>query len=241
VEVETKMRVPTGIKGFDELIEGGLVPNSIVILNGAAGSGKTLFCGQFLYIGVTKYKEPGIYITLEQLAEDIRSDIKSTFGWDFDPLIKKKKIIFWPLRVKRVYHPIEKKEMLSIKLSQIIKKIIELIEKINAKRLVIDSISIIDMMFRDKFLVRSELVALFDELKKRGVTCILTAEIPESDRGARSEFIDFMGDMVINLERTYVGKEFQRTLSIVKMRRSKHSNYIHPFLITKNGIEVKKV
>lgn len=232
-------RVATGVKGFDELIGGGLIPSSVVIVDGKPGAGKTLFCSQFLYTGAVKYKEPGVYITLEQRAEDIKQDVKGTFGWDLDELEKKKLLVFWPLRIKRVFHPIEKKKVLTMSMPELAKKVMEIIDSIKAKRLVIDSISIIDMMFEDKFQVRSELVALFDGFKDREVTSLLTAEIPES--GERSDFIDFIGDMVIKLDTMYVREEFQRTLTIKKMRRSKHSNFIHPFIITPGGIEVKKI
>jgi len=232
-------RVPTGVKGFDELIGGGLVPTSVAIIGGRPGSGKTLFCSQFLYTGATKYKEPGIYITLEQRGDDIKQDVMGTFGWDLDDLEKKKLILFWPLRIKKVFHPLEKKKVLTISMLELSKKIMELVDSIKAKRVVIDSVSIIDMMFEDKFQVRSELVALFDGFKDRGITALLTTEIPE--QGERSEFIDFLGDMVIKLDTMYLRDEFRRTLTVSKMRRSEHSHFIHPFEITKNGIEVMKL
>lgn len=232
-------RVPTGIKGFDELIGGGLVSSSVAIVGGKPGVGKTLFCSQFLYTGAAKYKEAGVYITLEERAEDIKRDVNETFGWDLDDLEKKKLLLFWPLRIKRVFNPLEKKKVLSVSMPELAKNVMENIDKMKAKRLVIDSISIIDMMFEDKFQVRSELVALFDGFKEKGVTVLLTSEIPES--GERSEFIDFVGDMVIRLDSMYVRDEFRRTLTVSKMRRSEHSHFIHPYEITKNGIEVTKL
>jgi KaiC/GvpD/RAD55 family RecA-like ATPase len=122
----------------------------------------------------------------------------------------------------------------------IAKKIVGAVKSIRAERLVIDSISILNMMFEDKFMIRSELISLLDELKGNGVTTLLTAEIP-GDYGSRAEFIEFVGDAVIKLDAQFIGKEFQRTITIKKMRRSKHSTHIHPFRITKNGIEVLKV
>ncbi|MBI2084724.1 MAG: hypothetical protein HYT70_03900 [Candidatus Aenigmarchaeota archaeon] len=232
-------RVPTGIKGFDDMVEGGLVPSSVTIIGGHPGTGKTLFCSQFLYTGAAKYKEPGVYITLEQRAEDIKYDVKDTLGWDLEELEKKKMLTFWPLRIKRVFHPLEKKKVLTMSMPELSKKVIEMIDSTKAKRLVIDSVSIIDMMFEDKFQIRSELVALFDGFKDRGVTSLLTAEIPE--KGERSEFIDFVGDMVIKLDTMYVRDEFRRIMTVTKMRRSEHSHFIHPYKITKNGIEVTKL
>ena len=98
------------------------------------------------------------------------------------------------------------------------------------------------MMFEDKFMIRSELSVLIDALKERNVTSIFVAEIPEKEVGlSRSEFIEFVADAVIKLDFLYLAKEYQRTLTIRKMRRSKHSTLIHPFIITPEGIEVLKV
>lgn len=235
-------RVPTGIKGFDELIGGGFIPCSSVMVGGRAGAGKTLFCGQFLYTGALKHKEPGVYVTLEERVEDLKKDIKETFGWDLDGLEKKKLIVWLPLRVRRVFHPVEKKEVLTMGFYKIIQEIIKAVKSAKAKRVVIDPVSMIEMMFKDKYMIRSELVTLLDSLKEEGVTTLLVAEIPESEFAfTRSEFIEFMADAVIKLDVVYLAKEYQRTITVKKMRRSKHSNLIHPFVIERDGIKVLKV
>jgi len=235
-------RVPTGIEGFDELIGGGFVPSSAIMVGGGAGAGKTLFCGQFLYTGASKYREPGIYVTLEERVEDLKKDIKQTFGWDLNGLERQGLIVWLPLRIRRVFHPVEKKEVLTMGFYQIIQNIIKAVETSKAKRVIIDPVSMIEMMFKDKYMIRSELVTLLDSLKERGVTTLLVAEIPESEfTTTRSEFIEFMADAVIKLDVVYLAKEYQRTITVKKMRRSKHSTLIHPFVIEKNGIKVLKI
>jgi len=236
------LRIPTGIKGFDEIIGGGFIPSSVVMVGGKAGTGKTLFSSQFLYTGATQYNEPGVYVTLEERVEDIKQDVLDTFGWDLSELESKGLLLFLPLRVRRVWHPVEKRIVLSMSLYQITQSIVETVDRIKAKRLVIDPISAIEMMFEDKFMIRSELSVLIDALKERNVTSIFIAEIPEKEVGlSRSEFIEFIADAVIKLDFLYLAKEYQRTLTIRKMRRSKHSTLIHPFIITPEGIEVLKV
>ena len=74
-------RTATGIKGFDNLIEGGIPEARSVLVSGACGTGKTIFCMQFLYNGAMKYKEPGIYVTLDERPDLIRQDMLR-FGWD---------------------------------------------------------------------------------------------------------------------------------------------------------------
>ncbi|MFH1442772.1 MAG: ATPase domain-containing protein, partial [Candidatus Micrarchaeota archaeon] len=59
-------RVPTGIPGLDELIEGGFEKGSVILVVGDTGTGKSTFAMQYLYNGATKYKEPGVYLTFEE-------------------------------------------------------------------------------------------------------------------------------------------------------------------------------
>ena len=74
------MRLATGIPGFDELIEGRFPKGRTIILTGPAGSGKTTFGIQFLYIGITLFGENGLFITLEEEVSDIISDM-GRYDW----------------------------------------------------------------------------------------------------------------------------------------------------------------
>ena len=67
-------RIKTGVPGFDKLIEGGLIQNSVNLLSGGTGTGKTIFCLQFLYSGAKESNEKGIYISFEESSEDLKSD-----------------------------------------------------------------------------------------------------------------------------------------------------------------------
>ena len=80
-------RIPSGIPGFDPLIEGWFLENSVNLVTGETGTGKTTFCSQFLWNGLQK-GETGLYITLEERPEDIKADA-AMFGWDFDGFEKK--------------------------------------------------------------------------------------------------------------------------------------------------------
>src|SRR3989344_4008084 len=62
----TAKRIPVGIAKLDPLIRGGVIKNSINLVACGAGTGKTIFALQFLINGITKYDEPGIYITFEE-------------------------------------------------------------------------------------------------------------------------------------------------------------------------------
>ena len=68
-------RIKTGVPGFDGLIEGGIPKGRSVLVSGATGTGKTIFCMQYLYNGAKQFKEPGIYVTLDERPNLIREDV----------------------------------------------------------------------------------------------------------------------------------------------------------------------
>jgi KaiC/GvpD/RAD55 family RecA-like ATPase len=90
-ELSPIQRVPTGIPGFDELCSGGILRNRSYLLSGTAGAGKTIFGLQYLYNGITKYGENGIYIATEERPEQVRENVKQ-FGWDFEALEEEGKL-----------------------------------------------------------------------------------------------------------------------------------------------------
>src|SRR3989339_602708 len=87
----TDERTLTGIPGLDSLIGGGIPRGNLVVLSGDPGSGKTVFCWQFLYEGITKYNENAVYVSLEETEETILEGAEK-FGWDLKELIDKKKM-----------------------------------------------------------------------------------------------------------------------------------------------------
>lgn len=89
--------VKTGIPGFDSTLSMGLKRNSSVVVSGPPGSGKTIFGLQFIYSGAKEFDEPGVFISLSQSTDEIKSDCKS-FGWDIEDLISKEKILMIDLR-----------------------------------------------------------------------------------------------------------------------------------------------
>lgn len=88
----SNIRVPTGIPGFDELCEGGLTRDRSYLISGSAGTGKTIFGLQFLYNGITRYGENGIYITTQERPDQVKENIKS-FGWDFEAFENEGKLV----------------------------------------------------------------------------------------------------------------------------------------------------
>ena len=237
-------RVNSGIMGLDEKMQGGFVKGSVSLVTGKTGTGKTAFCSSFLYDGAKK-NEPGVYVTTEEPEDDIKNDINSMFSWNIEELEKKNLIKFLVLEPVVPVNFDKDEEMgriLKIYVYDLYSKIEEIVKKTNAKRVVIDSATIIEMFIKDEYLRRVAIMKLINDLKKLGVTTIVTGTVPEgTDLLSISGIIEFFVDAVIKLEFLPIAEEFKRTLTIRKMRRTDHSIYIHPFEITKNGLKVIEI
>lgn len=224
-------RIPTGIKGLDELIEGGFVKNSVILLAGQTGTGKTIFACQFLLEGLRK-GENCYYATLEQSPEEIIKDV-SRFSWgkEFEEYYKigKLKIIYYP----------------TTSVKELTQQIISEISKLGSKRFVLDNLSIAMMGWKETAMeigkVRVDIFNFIKSLKNLNVTSILISEIPEEKTRSISRFgfEEFICDAVIILNYLEFGTGTSvRSLLIRKMRRTKHATDIFPFEIGDNGIVI---
>ena len=137
---------------------------------------------------------------------------------------------------------IDPSKLIKIYINSLLEKIDIAKRELNVKRVVIDSVSMIEQFLKDIYLARVGLSLLIDKLKSYEITTILTGTIEEgSEKLSGSGIVEFLVDAVIKLDFVPVSEEFQRTLTIRKMRRTNHSTYIHPFKITSEGIKVLKL
>ena len=216
-------RVETGVTGLDKIINGGFIPGSAVLLTGGAGTGKTIFSGQFLFHGLKK-GENGVYITFEETPDEIKEDFLE-FGWDLAPFEKKGNVI------------IEYKDPFEI--ADISSVLVDEISRLKAKRVVIDSASIFGMFLKDEHDIRKRLYKLIQLIKSTGATTILTSEIPEgSDRLSRFGVEEFVVDGVIVLRYVPMGKMTQRTIEVRKMRKTNINEGTYGFEFGKNGVKI---
>ncbi len=242
--MEKIKRISSGIIGFDDKIEGGYVEGTVNFITGKAGTGKTAFCASFLYAGA-KNNEKGLYITTEEREEDIRNDIRAMFDWDIDELEKKGLIKIISIRPDLPMKTTSEEGMakvVKLYMYNLLSRIENEVKKMKAKRLVVDSVSLVEIFIKDEYLRKIALMKLIDKLKELNVTSILTGTIPE-DSGALSisGFIEFLTDSIIKLDFVPIAEEFRRTVTIRKMRRTNHSVLIHPFEITKRGIKILEI
>ncbi len=232
-------KVKTFIEGLDDLMEGGFVPNSTILLAGKTGTGKSSFCMSYLYNGI-KNGEPGIYVSTEESREAIKTDANSVFGWDLDEQEKNKTLKILTIKPEFPSQTsMDESKILKIYVYDLVDQIEELVKEVGAKRVVVDSMSVLELFIKDRFLGRIAMNYFVESLKERGVTAILTVTIPENENVLSNlGIIEYLVDGIIKLEYVPVTEEFKRTLTVRKMRRVNHSTYIHPFEITGEGIKI---
>ncbi|MBI4020968.1 MAG: AAA family ATPase [Candidatus Aenigmarchaeota archaeon] len=237
-------RIPTGVTGLDSKMQGGFFPGSVNLITGRTGTGKSTFCSSFLYAGALK-KEPGLYITTEEREQDIKGDIQAMFGWDLEKLEKQKLLKF--ISLKPVF-PGKKlslddiNRLIKLYVFDVSEQLDQGIKAVKARRVVIDSVSIIEMFIKDEYLSRTVLMHIVEKLKSLGVTSLFTGTVPETSEGlSGGGIIEYLVDGVIKLDFVPVAEEFKRTLTIRKMRRTDHSVMIHPFDIAKTGLKVIEI
>ncbi len=210
------LRVATGIAGFDDLIQGGIPENSFTLVSGGTGTGKSIFAINFLAHGAMQ-GEPGVYVSLEEGYKENKMQM-NLFNWEIDRLQKEGKLV---ILQPKIYN-----------FEKLMESIQDAIDSVGAKRLVLDSISVLEMYFEDQFKTRRNILDLARSLKEMGVTTIGISETTDEIGGmSRNGVEEFLSDSVVILYLTRKGNSFSRAISIRKMRGTEHSLRIHPFEI----------
>jgi len=235
----TYSKVKTGIPGLDSIISGGMKRGRSVTVSGPPGSGKTTFGLQYLHSGAKDFDEPGVYLTMSQNIDDIKNDCKS-FGWDFDDLIIKEKILMVDARPFKIQDElIGKDESLyrgeQLPFEHLTKLLLSSIKRIEAKRIVIDSLTILAMQYHDQFYMRQGLQGMVQALENFGVTSLILSEYSEKDKTPLEWFVT---SGIIQLRYTRKEDNMERTIQVTKMRGIKHSEQIHLIELNSNGLHV---
>jgi len=226
---DRRIRVPTGIPNFDGLVEGGFEKNSTNLVVGGSGSGKTIFAVQFLINGIKK-GEKCLYITFEEKKDEFYCNMMD-FGWDLKKLEDEGKFIFLEYTPEKVRDTLEEG---GGNIESIVLK-----KKIN--RIVIDSITSFELLFRDEIEKREAALSLFNMLRKWDCTTLLTYEgDPYLDKKTAARTLEFEVDSIILIYFIRTKKERDRYLEVLKMRGTKHSREIYPLLINNKGVVIEK-
>lgn len=225
-------KAPTGIAGFDLISGGGLPKGRPTLVCGSAGSGKTLFAMEFLVKGITQYDEPGVFIAFEETRSDLTQNVAS-LGFSLPDLINQNQLVIDHISINRA----ELEQTGDYDLDGLFVRLDYAIRKINAKRVVLDTIEILFAALGDTYILRSELRRLFDWLKTKGVTAIITGERGEGTL-TRHGIEEYVSDCVILLDHRIEHQISTRRLRIVKYRGTVHGTDEYPFLIDETGFLV---
>ena len=225
-------RVTSGIQGLNEMLNGGFPEGHAIVVMGSFGTGKSTFALQFITAGLMQQeKENGIFISLEEDEESILQTAES-YGWDLKRFVEDGSLHIVKL------DPADAKT--SVK--QINSELPEFIRESGAKRVVIDSVSLLNMMYDDMHDARASLFSLIELIKSTGATLLMTAEVKaENPRSSRDGLVEYTVDGVVLLQYRIpddMNKEVKLSIQVIKMRRVKHSRSVKPYEITDNGIVV---
>ncbi|MCJ7779037.1 MAG: AAA family ATPase [Sedimentisphaerales bacterium] len=227
-------KLHTGIPGLDEALEGGIPKNGATLISGPSGTGKTVFLSSFIYNGITKFGENGVYVTFGERPKDIIKNVKN-FNWDYNPFIKDKKLAFMdesPLIGQTIEITADYDFM------PLVKRIEYAVKKVKAKRIVLDGIDALFARFTNKEAVRSVLYQIVDNLKSMRLTAVIATEKVGEAGIARYGVEEFVADAVIELDAVKGQQQFIRKMYVRKIRGTGFRSGMIEFDITKGGLEV---
>ncbi|MHA1786349.1 MAG: ATPase domain-containing protein [Candidatus Helarchaeota archaeon] len=232
-------RVETGIAGLDKILHGGFLPGQNILVTGGAGTGKTIMCMQYLYNGAVKYNEPGIFVTLEEMPNELRSEAQN-FGWDLKKLEDERKFAIIDAASSKAGLPTGEKFALrrGFDVNILAQEIYRTTKEIGAKRVVIDSIAGLGMQFEGTINIRTAIFRLSALLREIKCTSLMTSEIPANNVFTRYGIEEFIAQGVILLFLDEEAGELKRSLIVRKVRGTAHSLKRYPLEISEHGVIV---
>src|SRR5476651_1250013 len=225
-------KCPTGIKGFDEVTDGGLPKNRITLFSGSTGTGKTLLGIDFLINGATRYDEPGVFMSFEETEDELYEDVAS-LSLDLQKLVLQRKILVEFVLLERR----DLQDKGEFNLEGLFIRLEHAIDAIGAKRVVLDSIESLFAGVTDAGILRLEIKRLFRWLKEKQVTAIITGELGQGSF-TRHGLEEYISDCIILLDNRVREQISTRRIRVIKYRGSNHGTNEYPFVIDKGGLSV---
>jgi circadian clock protein KaiC len=226
-------KAATGIAGLDDILAGGLARNRLHLLEGSPGTGKTTIALQFLLAG-SQRDEIGLYITLAETDRELR-DGAASHGWEIGKEIE----ILELIPPESVVDPDQHPSLLyssDLELGEATQRIFAAIERLQPKRVVIDSLSEIRLLAQSSLRYRRQILALKHYFARHSSTVVLLDDmtIESVDRAVHS-----IAHSVIHLDQlapTYGGE--RRRLRVVKCRGQAFRSGYHDCTIKSGGVAV---
>ena len=215
----------TGITDLDDLLGGGFPKESVVLVAGASGSGKSILSYQWLFEGIRK-NENGAYITMTEPLFKTLKNLENLSFYDRSA-IEQEKIKIIDLRDY-------KKELGQT--DALLDFIEKTVKKTNVRRLCIDSITAIAYTLDDRSKIRNLIFRLGKMLSTLGCTTLLTSEISENSKLSAYGIEEFISDVILKLEQQETVQGFRRLIKIIKVRSRGYKEEVLQFRITDKGI-----
>jgi circadian clock protein KaiC len=225
-------KTPTGIRGLDEITNGGLPKGRTALICGNAGCGKTILAMEFIARGAIDFGEPGVFMAFEETPDELEKNFLS-LGFDLKKLQAQKLLSVDYVYIERS----EIEETGSYDLDGLFIRLEHAIDSVGAKRVVLDTLEVLFAGLQNQGILRAELRRLFRWLKDKGVTAIVTGERGEGML-TRYGLEEYVADCVILLDLRVKEQIATRRLRVVKYRGTRHGADEYPFLIDEHGISI---
>ena len=222
-------RTPTGVTGLDEMMGGGIPTGDSVLVAGPSGSGKSVLATQFIAEG-GKQGEAGVLVVFEEHPKEYLSRADG-FGFHLREMIEAGTLEALYLRP------------LDLSPDETLYEIREAVERVGARRVVIDSMSGFELALAPTFRAdfRESLYRLVGALTGVGITVLTTMEVTQGQDQLRftPNVISFLADDLISLHYVEVDRALKKVVAVVKMRGSQHSKAYREYEITETGFVVR--
>ena len=236
--METRPRCKTGIVELDAELNGGIPVGSTVLVTGASGVGKTTTSMQFLTNGI-EIGEKGVFFTTSETISNLTRHLKGYSFFD-ENLIKESKlsiIDLWSISDRLGLNP----ERYNPEEANILFEVIrDITKELDAKRLVVDSITSLCYRMEDPEMIRDFIFRLGTSLAAIFCTNILTSEIPpQTFQYSQYGIEEFIADGIIFLGDVERKGDLIRTFQVIKMRGTAHSRTKFAMTMSsKNGVQL---
>jgi KaiC/GvpD/RAD55 family RecA-like ATPase len=242
-------RTQTGIHGFDDLVEGGFPEESIILVAGSPGTGKTIFGMEYIVKGATQFNDKGMIVSFEQPREQLIEQA-GQFGWDLEALEHQGSLIIQAMSLN------------TIKLD-LINEVVNTAKHEGVRRLVIDSITSLTVnvpyfeMMRDyqaqtkgytlpvsaDVMMRRYIYAVCETLRQAKISTLLLSEATHDNEKVvtRDTVSEFACDGIVHLILDSMGTAFPRSLIIRKMRNTNNRDNAFSLEISKHGLKLHAI
>ena len=220
-------RVPSGISKMDSLIEGGFPTDSMILLVGHPGAGKSTLAGEFIYNAAVKSGLKSVYACFAETKDTFFSNMLR-FEWDFERLERERRVAVLDLAVTR-----------EAGIQTNLNTIMETMSSFKASILVIDSFTAISMALKEYIDTRVMIHLFYRFLKKTNCMSLFIVDQPWGSSNIGDRVAEFMADGIIHLE-SFFDQEgvMKRQLSVIKMRGTNHTKSTYEYENNKTGFMI---